>query len=296
MPVEMPKHRTAVESVSKFEARHLGDTNNFCLSGTSDTGATAPDTRNHRCALRKWSTCVYRDRKWSKARSSNKILVKTDISFCETQSFKPLALGRSLLFPQAWRKCSSEASAWALSTSAPLHWDPSPNDPFLSSSSACFFLFFCPASASSFSPLQEPSYSPFSNLPSADSTSQLSSLQYGNNMAPIRAPIFPSPFPPARRFGIFVQKLDNNGTHVCLKMESVLLFRLGDWWNLLILSSWNVLGKTNLFHRLLQLPLHSPRANNLIWEMLQQERSHFSSSSGRGLSCTVYKIKAVASW
>lgn len=150
--LKCPSTEPQLESVSKFEAAAIWGYEQLRLSETSDTGATAPDTRNHRCAFENGQPVFTATESGAKHARSNKILVKTDISFCETQSFKPLALGRSLLFPRAWRKCSSEPSLGhfpPLRLSIEIH---------LQMILFCLLLLlaslslFCPASASSFSP------------------------------------------------------------------------------------------------------------------------------------------------
>lgn len=79
--------------------------------------ATAPDTRNHRCAFFEngQRLCLPRQR-WSKHARSNKILVKTDISFVRH------SLSNHLPWEGAFSSPGPEESqqrgfAWALSTS-----------------------------------------------------------------------------------------------------------------------------------------------------------------------------------
>ena len=131
---------------------------------------------------------------------------KRDISFCETV-FQTTWLRKEPSLPEGLQKVQQRSFAWALSTSAPLHWDPSPNDPLLSPSSACLSFSFLPRISFILFPSKNQVTLPSPTFPLLIPLPNRLSFQDGNNIThPDTYLLFPIPSP-ARRFGIFVQKL-----------------------------------------------------------------------------------------
>ena len=203
--LKCPSTKLQLESVSKFEAAATGGYERRRLSETSDAGATAPDATTG-APSKILSLCLPRQKVEQSTLGVIKSWAKQDVSFCDTV-FQTTCLRKEQSLPEGLQKVLQQGFAWALSTSAPLHWDPSPNDPLLSSSSACLSFSFRPRISFILFPSKNQVTLPSPTFPLLIPLPNRSSFQDSNNTThPGTYLLFPIPSP-ARRCGIFVQRL-----------------------------------------------------------------------------------------